>query len=39
MGAILGGLLPSHKARIKLMLLLGANQSLEAIRKSFEEQA
>lgn len=38
MGAILGGLLPSHKARIKLMLLLGGSIALEQIRKSFEEQ-
>ncbi len=37
MGAILGGLLPSHKARLKLMLLLGADCCLEEIRKSFEE--
>jgi L-asparaginase len=36
MGAILGGMLPSHKARIKLMLLLGAGARLEAIRTSFE---
>ena len=36
MGAILGGLLPSHKARIKLMLLLGAGCSSEQIRTSFE---
>ena len=36
MGAILGGLLPSHKARIKLMLLLGAGCSVEQIRSSFE---
>jgi L-asparaginase len=36
MGAILGGMLPSHKARIKLMLLLGAGLPLEAIRASFE---
>jgi L-asparaginase len=37
MGAMLSGLLPSHKARIKLMLLLGANCSLEKIRASFEQ--
>jgi len=37
MGVILGGLLPSHKARLKLMLLLGAGQDLGAIRKAFEE--
>ena len=36
MGAILGGMLPSHKARIKLMLLLGANFSLSQIKASFE---
>jgi L-asparaginase len=36
MGAIFGGLLPSHKARIKLMLLLGAGSSAEQIRTSFE---
>ena len=34
-GAILGGLLPSHKARIKLMLLLGAGSTLDEIRRSF----
>jgi L-asparaginase len=37
MGAMLSGLLPGHKARIKLMLLLGANCSLEKIRASFEQ--
>jgi L-asparaginase len=36
MGAILGGMLPAHKARIKLMLALGAGWSVEQIRKSFE---
>jgi len=36
MGAILGGMLPSHKARIKLMLALGAGWSVEQIRESFE---
>jgi len=36
MGAVLGGLLPSHKARIKLMVMLGAGYSLERVRKSFE---
>lgn len=36
MGVILGGLVPSHKARIKLMLLLGAGYNLEQIRGSFE---
>ncbi|MBM3877643.1 MAG: asparaginase [Verrucomicrobia bacterium] len=34
-GAILGGSVPSHKARIKLMLLLGAGGGLERIRVSF----
>ncbi|MGE0103094.1 MAG: asparaginase [Blastocatellales bacterium] len=36
MGAILGGMLPSHKARIKLMLLLGAGRNVDEIRDSFE---
>ncbi len=36
MGAILGGMLSSHKARIKLMLALGAGWSIEQIRESFE---
>ncbi len=36
MGAILGGMLPGHKARIKLMLMLGADWSIEQIRESFE---
>jgi L-asparaginase len=36
MGAILGGMLPSHKARIKLMLALGAGWGAEQIRASFE---
>jgi L-asparaginase/Glu-tRNA(Gln) amidotransferase subunit D len=36
MGVILGGMLPSHTARIKLMLELGAGYSVERIRKSFE---
>jgi L-asparaginase len=36
MGVILGGMLPSHKARIKLMLELGAGYSVERIRESFE---
>jgi L-asparaginase len=35
MGAVLGGMLPSHKARIKLMLLLGSGADLERIRKAF----
>ncbi|MBO0861795.1 MAG: asparaginase [Chloracidobacterium sp.] len=36
MGAILGGMLPSHKARIKLMLELGAGYGVERVRESFE---
>jgi L-asparaginase len=36
MGAILGGMLSSHKARIKLMLMLGAGWGIEQIRESFE---
>lgn len=36
MGVILGGMLPSHKARIKLMLALGADWNVEQIRQSFE---
>jgi len=36
MGAVLGGMLPSHKARIKLMLLLGADAGLDRIRTAFE---
>jgi L-asparaginase len=36
LGAILGGLLPSHKARLKLMVMLGAGHSVERIRSSFE---
>jgi L-asparaginase/Glu-tRNA(Gln) amidotransferase subunit D len=36
MGAILGGMLPGQKARIKLMLELGAGYSVERIRESFE---
>jgi L-asparaginase len=36
MGAILGGMLSSHKARIKLMLMLGAGWEIEQIRESFE---
>jgi L-asparaginase len=35
-GAILGGMLSSHKARIKLMLLLGAGRTMDEIRASFE---
>jgi L-asparaginase len=37
MGAILGGTLPSHKARVKLMLALGAGWGVEQIRASFEK--
>jgi L-asparaginase len=36
MGVILGGMLSSHKARIKLMLALGAGESVEKIRERFE---
>jgi L-asparaginase len=36
MGVILGGLLPSHKARIKLMVTLGAGWDVARIRESFE---
>ena len=36
-GAILGGMLPSHKARIKLMVALGAGWDVERIRESFEK--
>jgi L-asparaginase/Glu-tRNA(Gln) amidotransferase subunit D len=36
MGAILGGMLTSASARIKLMLTLGAGWSVEKIRESFE---
>ncbi len=36
MGVILGGLLPSHKARLKLMVMLGAGCGVEEIRASFE---
>ena len=36
-GVILGGVLPSHKARIKLMLALGAGYSVAQIRQSFED--
>jgi len=38
LGAILGGMLPSHKARIKLMLLLGNGAAIETIRSSFERR-
>jgi len=37
MGVILGGMVPSHKARIKLMVALGAGWSVEQIRTSFED--
>jgi len=37
MGTILGGMLPSQKARIKLMVELGGGWSVEQIRKSFEK--
>ena len=37
LGAILGGMLPSHKARIKLMLALGAGWNLDKLRASFEQ--
>jgi L-asparaginase/Glu-tRNA(Gln) amidotransferase subunit D len=30
-------MLPSHKARLKLMLLLGAGRSRAEIRESFEQ--
>lgn len=36
MGVILGGMLPSHKARIKLMLALGAGWDVARLRHSFE---
>lgn len=36
MGAILGGMLPSHKARLMLMLALGAGWERERIREIFE---
>lgn len=36
MGVVLGGMTPSHKARIKLMLLLGAGCNIDQIRTSFE---
>ena len=35
LGVILGGVLPSHKARIKLILALGAGWGIERIRESF----
>ncbi len=36
LGVILGGVLPSHKARIKLILALGAGWGTDRIRQSFE---
>jgi L-asparaginase len=36
-GAILGGLLPSHKARVKLMLALGAGWTGEMLREAFAD--
>ena len=36
LGVMLGGVLPSHKARIKLMLALGAGYSIAQIRQSFQ---
>jgi L-asparaginase len=36
LGAILGGMLPSHKARLKLMVTLGAGFTRDRIRRSFE---
>lgn len=38
LGVILGGMLPGHKARIKLMLALGAGFSVAQIRQLFENQ-
>jgi len=37
MGAIFGGMLPSHKCRIKLMVILGAGYTLKEINKAFNE--
>ena len=37
MGVILGGLVPSQKARIKLMLMLGTGAGVDQIRGSFED--
>lgn len=37
LGVILGGVLPSHKARIKLILALGVGWNVEQIRESFEK--
>jgi L-asparaginase len=38
-GAILGGALPSHKARIKLMVLLGAGAGMDRIRAAFSNES
>jgi L-asparaginase len=38
-GAILGGMLPGPKARIKLMLLLGSGMNLQQIKAAFEESS
>jgi len=37
MGVILGGMMPSHKARIMIMLALGAGESVDEIRRRFEQ--
>lgn len=37
LGAILGGMVPSHKARIRLMLALGAGWEVARIREMFED--
>lgn len=37
MGVFPGGMLPSHKARIKLITALGAGWALEKIRSSLED--
>jgi L-asparaginase len=39
MGTIRGGMLPAHKARIRLMLALGAGWEADQIRHSFERFA
>jgi L-asparaginase len=39
LGVILGGMTTNHKARIKLMLLLGAGASPEEVKRSFERCA
>lgn len=38
MGVILGGHLPGHKARIKLMVLLGMGMKTPAIKQAFERR-